>query len=408
MISAPQNEMLVLLLPSNEAKANTSGDPQSCMDVNSLALERAQDIQANTSPHYPSFFKQLRKSHLSGKFYLGLPKKFCDAHLPIHNDSVILVDENEQEFSTKYSVQKNRLSGGWRGFSIAHNLLEGDALVFHLIEPCKFKVYIVRASNFNENDGASGCQTFGFQNNKPNDTAEKTEENAHIGENQTQKYPNSPAVDTHQVKKKARLVSESKPTTESSNDSDYFGGIRYSESLIYFKDIRGLENFRIQVNGIILDSEIPTHIRSKYYELCCSQKKFLHDHLIKSLSKNLTIAIISETIDIANAIRTANLNTSLHQLECWEKTLKAFEDLGMEVGFLRARLHNLTIISSESQTIVESKIKRALAKEGIRNLETTTLNAKALIGSLDAEDEVLNLRNEKLNFDFQHLAGAPW
>lgn len=53
---------------------------------------------------------------------------------------IVLVDENEQEYTAKYSFRKNRLSGGWRGFSVAHNLLEGDALVFHLIEPCKFRV----------------------------------------------------------------------------------------------------------------------------------------------------------------------------------------------------------------------------------------------------------------------------
>lgn len=61
-------------------------------------------------------------------------------HLPSQDDTIVLVDENEQEYSAKYSVRKNRLSGGWRGFSIAHNLLEGDALVFHLIGPCKFRV----------------------------------------------------------------------------------------------------------------------------------------------------------------------------------------------------------------------------------------------------------------------------
>lgn len=39
-------------------------------------------------------------------------------------------------------MDKTGLSGGWRGFSIAHKLLEGDALVFQLIKPCKFKVIL--------------------------------------------------------------------------------------------------------------------------------------------------------------------------------------------------------------------------------------------------------------------------
>lgn len=70
----------------------------------------------------------------------GLPKQFCDVHLPKHDETIVLVGENEQEYDTKYLVGKNGLSGGWRGFSLAHKLMEGDVLVFQLIQPCKFKV----------------------------------------------------------------------------------------------------------------------------------------------------------------------------------------------------------------------------------------------------------------------------
>lgn len=63
-------------------------------------------------------------------------------HLPKHDDTVVLVDENGQEFETKYLIDKNGLSGGWRGFSIAHKLLEKDVLVFQLIASCKFKVIV--------------------------------------------------------------------------------------------------------------------------------------------------------------------------------------------------------------------------------------------------------------------------
>ena len=72
--------------------------------------------------------------------FQSLPKQFCDVHLPKKNDIVVLVDENGEEYKTKYLVEKNGLSGGWRGFSIAHNLLEGDVLVFQLIKPCVLKV----------------------------------------------------------------------------------------------------------------------------------------------------------------------------------------------------------------------------------------------------------------------------
>lgn len=61
--------------------------------------------------------------------------------MPKHDETVVLVDEDDQEFSTKYLVHKFGLSAGWRGFSISHKLLEGDALVFQLIKNWKFKVY---------------------------------------------------------------------------------------------------------------------------------------------------------------------------------------------------------------------------------------------------------------------------
>lgn len=53
---------------------------------------------------------------------------------------VTLVDEEGEEFVTKYLADKTGLSGGWRGFSIDHNLVDGDALVFHLVAPRVFKV----------------------------------------------------------------------------------------------------------------------------------------------------------------------------------------------------------------------------------------------------------------------------
>lgn len=70
----------------------------------------------------------------------GLPSEFCKRHLPNKDSVVTLVDEDEEEFHTKYLADKNGLSGGWRGFSIEHQLVDGDALVFHLVRPTVFKV----------------------------------------------------------------------------------------------------------------------------------------------------------------------------------------------------------------------------------------------------------------------------
>lgn len=70
----------------------------------------------------------------------GLPVYFCKEHLPDEDEMITLVDEDEDEFPTKYLAEKNGLSGGWRGFAIDHELVDGDALVFQLINPTTFKV----------------------------------------------------------------------------------------------------------------------------------------------------------------------------------------------------------------------------------------------------------------------------
>lgn len=51
-----------------------------------------------------------------------------------------LIDESGGEHQTRYLAHKAGLSAGWKGFSIAHELVDGDALVFQLINATEFKV----------------------------------------------------------------------------------------------------------------------------------------------------------------------------------------------------------------------------------------------------------------------------
>lgn len=60
-----------------------------------------------------------------------------------------LVDEEGNEWPTKYLDRKNGLSGGWKGFAVDHDLVDGDALVFQLIKPTKFQVSIYFNHKFN-------------------------------------------------------------------------------------------------------------------------------------------------------------------------------------------------------------------------------------------------------------------
>ncbi|XP_041991382.1 uncharacterized protein LOC121742326 isoform X2 [Salvia splendens] len=133
--SIPDETAIVVHRP----KDSPTNDVNTSVGVSSSTMERAQEVQSNLSQKFPSFIKLMLKSHVSGGFWLGLPKNFCAAHLPKQDEIVVLVGENENEYRTRYLVEKTGLSGGWRTFSIAHKLLAGDILVYQLIEPRKLK-----------------------------------------------------------------------------------------------------------------------------------------------------------------------------------------------------------------------------------------------------------------------------
>ncbi|KAL3515267.1 hypothetical protein ACH5RR_022169 [Cinchona calisaya] len=126
------------------------------LKVPSSILDRAEEVRANLDPRFPSFVKLMLPSHVTQGFWLGLPADFCKMHLPKHNEFVALEDENGEEYKTRFLAAKVGLSGGWKGFTIAHKLVEGDAVVYHLVGHCKFKVYIVRPTSLGEVDGALG------------------------------------------------------------------------------------------------------------------------------------------------------------------------------------------------------------------------------------------------------------
>lgn len=70
----------------------------------------------------------------------GLPTRFCENHLPKSTVDIVLEDEEGAEYEAVYISKRTGLSGGWRAFALDHKLDDGDALVFDLVEPTKFKV----------------------------------------------------------------------------------------------------------------------------------------------------------------------------------------------------------------------------------------------------------------------------
>lgn len=187
-------------------------------------------------------------------------------------------------------------------------------------------------------------------------------------------------------------------------------GIRFSQSVVDFKDVKGIKNFNIVVDGLIIDSEVPSHLRVKYYELCRSQNSYIHDKLLEGLNLKLIAGIISETINIADAIRSCQLTTnSRDNLKIWDNTLKAFEDLGMSVGFLRGRISKLLTLSSDSEEEVKRKrVELEKAEEEMRFLEIKLVNVKDVVKDLEGEIEVLKRKGEELELVFVEQATAPW
>ncbi|KAK9109177.1 hypothetical protein Sjap_017237 [Stephania japonica] len=103
------------------------------------AIDRAKELQSSLGDEFPSFVKPMVRSHVTGCFWLGLPGRFCKDYMPKDTETVMLVDENGEEYPTIFISKRTGLSGGWKAFSLAHDLVDGDALIFQLVEPTTLK-----------------------------------------------------------------------------------------------------------------------------------------------------------------------------------------------------------------------------------------------------------------------------
>ncbi|XP_028752789.1 putative B3 domain-containing protein At5g58280 [Neltuma alba] len=117
------------------------------------AFMAAETLLSDLQTSNPAFIKSMVRSHVYSCFWLGLPNRFCHDHLPKTTCDMILEDENGSEFEAVFLGNRTGLSGGWRGFALDHKLDDGDALVFELVEPTRFKIYIVKAFPESAEDG---------------------------------------------------------------------------------------------------------------------------------------------------------------------------------------------------------------------------------------------------------------
>ncbi|PIA56423.1 hypothetical protein AQUCO_00700624v1 [Aquilegia coerulea] len=366
------------------------------------AKERAEEVQANLDPGFPSFVKIMLPSHVSGGFWLGLPTKFCISHLPKEDVMMTLIDENQEELLAKFLPRKNGLSGGWKGFSIAHKLVEGDVLVFHLIKDTKFQVYIIRAYGLGGIDGVVGLLSL---DSHPKCTSQS--EHVMITENTSTEHQKTGLM--------ADLPPSEEEETESNSEevgSEVLEGIRFLENTVEFKDVKNIESFTIAVNGLIIDSEFPKEARTKYYKLCRSHGAFLHDNLLEGMNINLVVGAIFETVHIADSIQACKVSTSGDNFIAWDKSLAALEQLGMNVGFLRARLQRLKSIAfqseADSKRYAEAQVGRAHIEKEIILVNGKLAELEKASKMLDLEIKTLEPKTKSDEMRFQSMVGFPW
>nr|GMD90425.1 B3 domain-containing protein Os01g0234100-like isoform X2 [Ipomoea batatas] len=292
-------------------------------------MQIAMALQEGLDPSQPSFIKFMSRSHVTHGFWLGLPADFC------------------------------------------------DAVVFHLVQQYKFKVYTVRA-----NDLDHMHETPYLEENCQNDGQPETDyevgDGGFIFENDKE---DSPA--------EVKDVSSTKSFVD-------------------------LTNFSIVVNGCPMDAKFSISARLKYYELCCAQKSYLHDGFPENINYTLAVGIILETVSIADNIKACTLSTPLADLKSWENTLSGFIHLGMNVDFLQERLKKLSGLAIEFQgcheAIRHSEIiteESELNKE-IESAEKKLMELKEAMVDVQVEKEALETQFLICNLGFREMAKRPW
>ncbi|KAF6159562.1 hypothetical protein GIB67_032333 [Kingdonia uniflora] len=274
-----------------------------------------------------------------------LPPSFYSLYLPNQDVTYTLVDEDTGDCKVKFKYANRRVGCGWRRLSTAHELVVGDAMVFHLVKPAEFKVYIIRAYSLSGVDkGLRDSEAPAMQNTSctPIRTHEKTK-------------------------------------------------LKCPSTLPF-------ESFDVTVDGLRKNSELPKGMWTKYYELCRSQNVFLHGNLLKQNIK-LVDRVISETVILANGIKSSKLSTFINDFAAWDRSLEGLEHLGMNVGFLCTKLQRLENLVSESEHERYAKKRKEILDEFVRMEEWKRLDVVLLS---------LKRRAETHTQKFQEEVNAPW
>ncbi|CAN1817757.1 B3 domain-containing protein Os01g0234100 [Linum perenne] len=400
----PQTQQEGGIFPNRSTKSNTRKrvaveSPYVNGEVDNHALLKAQEVKDSLPKSFPSMMRVMLPSHVSGGFSLSLAKGFGPKHLPDKDTEINLEDEDGNIYPTKYLVHKRGLSGGWRSFSIDHKLVCGDVLVFQLVQPTKFKVYIVRASDSDEVDVALGLLQMDSDREKLKSA------------NLPKGYKESIGVGSDLPSNNSSERHKSGNGEEGGFGFDISDGIRMFESAaIDFEQVKSFDDFDIVANGLVINCELSKHLQLKYYELCCSQKLFLHEHILEGLNCKLIVGVIAETINIADAIRDAKFSgdANTQQKEdfvTWENTLVAFQKLGMNVEFILTRLRQLMGLCDGANRHKRLRAERVQVEQEVEILKAKLEEAMERIRRIDGEMEGDDVDVE---VKFREVAKAPW
>ncbi|KAM0057900.1 putative transcription factor B3-Domain family [Helianthus debilis subsp. tardiflorus] len=272
----------------------------------STAMIKAEEVRSSLGTEHPSCIKML-KGHLLIAYDMAFPTTFWKLFvLPKVDSEMVIEDENGEIHHVKYKAKICRLTAGWKKFVAGHNLLVGDVLVFHLVEPYKFKVYIVRANDPEKEDDL-----------------------------------------ITRLNLEAR-TEQMTPETK--------GAKPLSKPDLPFQELVAFKDFHIMVNGVCIDSELPDDVKMNYFKLCKERKEFLHDCLPEKFYHKLVAGMIGEIVNIANEINNVKLTTTKEELDAWDNTLKSFSQMGMKVGFLRQKIATRFRLVFESENRLDTEM----------------------------------------------------
>ncbi|KAM0057899.1 putative transcription factor B3-Domain family [Helianthus debilis subsp. tardiflorus] len=184
-------------------------------------MTKAVEVRLSLGTEHPSCIKML-KGRQACSNAMAFPPWFGKLFLPKANSEMMIEDENGEIHHVKYLAKICKLSAGWNKFKFGHNLLAGDVLVFRLVGPYTFLVYIVRANDLKKADDLI--------------------KRLHLETRTKQMTPETDMLSP--TPKKTKLA---KPV---------------SKPDVPFQELEAFKDFHIMVKGLCIDSKLPDDVEA--------------------------------------------------------------------------------------------------------------------------------------------------